>query len=421
MSWRDELRPASFRGVPFYVRSSSTEVGRRAVVHEVPFSDTPYPEDFGKAAGVFNVTGYVIQNVGNGFNYIPERDALISALLKKGEGTLVHPFYGEKQVVVSGKVRFDETFEQGGYVQFSIMFIEAGRLQVPRGVADHKGFIEGLADDLIEKAGETFTKIYDPVGPNFLTGTKGALGDMQKGLRSVRSALYKIQSTAAAEVSGVLATVASINNTVSQIINTPADIVEAMVNTFGAYRSLLPYIDTDRDRGESGVNAALDISVFGDADGELEAIPETTPTREQQAANREAMVAYFKAGGLAEAAVAAVNVEYGSYDQAWEMMTRISDATDGLLGYLADAQLDELYDQVMVLKPQLIAALLDLGASLPPVRYFTVPPEVYPSLVLAHRLYADLDREDELVKRNHVRMLHPGFPDGGEELEVLSE
>ncbi|WP_374707575.1 DNA circularization N-terminal domain-containing protein, partial [uncultured Deefgea sp.] len=40
MAWREQLQPASFRGVPFYVYTSSGEVGRRNVVHEYPLRDT---------------------------------------------------------------------------------------------------------------------------------------------------------------------------------------------------------------------------------------------------------------------------------------------------------------------------------------------------------------------------------------------
>ena len=42
MSWRDQLEQASFRSVPFKVLRALTEVGRRVVVHQFPFSNVPY-------------------------------------------------------------------------------------------------------------------------------------------------------------------------------------------------------------------------------------------------------------------------------------------------------------------------------------------------------------------------------------------
>jgi len=429
MSWRDELRPASFRGVPFFVRSTSTEVGRRTVVHEVPFSDTPYPEDFGKAAGVYNITGYVIQNAGNNFNYMPNRDDLIKALEKEGAGTLVHPYYGEKQVVVTGRTRFEERTEEGGMAVFSIAFVEAGTLSLPTGTSDHKTWIEGVADDLIKAAGDAFTEVYDPSGPNFLTDAIGAAGDFSKGLQMVQASLYKVQATATSQLAAALSTVASIRTSASSIVDSPASIVEGMVNTFSAYRGLLPYVGAGDD-GESGINAILTLMNYGNTNmdgtpsadgGMLDAIPETTPTRLQQKANREAMVLYFRVCGLAEAMAASVNMDFKSYDQAWGVMERLSGHADDLLEYLAQTEQDEMYEAVAAAKPQMVVALLELGAALPPVRYFQLPPDTYPSLVVAHRIYNDLDREQEVIDRNPDAMLNPAIPAGGSRLEVLSE
>ena len=262
MSWRDELVSASFRGVPFKVKNTSTQVGRRSVVHEVPFSDIPYPEDFGKASGVYNVTGYVIQSVSNSFNYIPERDALIEAFNKEGTGTLVHPFYGEVRVVLSGRARFEETFDEGGIAKFTAVFTEAGSLEVPLSAYDPKSAIESIADDLIDAAGDFFESIYDTEGPNFLSGAIGALGDVEKGFQMVQSSLYRVNATVIAKVTEALNTVASIRTSIGAIINTPASLVEALKNTFAVYRDLIPFLSSANE-GESGINAAIALTDYG--------------------------------------------------------------------------------------------------------------------------------------------------------------
>ncbi|TNY06237.1 DNA circularization protein, partial [Escherichia coli] len=46
----DDLRPASFRGVGFFVASDQGEYGRRGPVHEYPNRDNPYFEDLGEKA-----------------------------------------------------------------------------------------------------------------------------------------------------------------------------------------------------------------------------------------------------------------------------------------------------------------------------------------------------------------------------------
>ena len=427
MGWRDELVSASFRDVPFKVKSSSTEVGRRSVVHEVPFSDIPYPEDFGKASGVYNITGYIIQTPSNGFNYIPERNALIDALSKKGTGTLTHPFYGGLQVVLSGRARFEETFDEGGIAKFTAVFIEAGSIQIPLTVLNPKSAVEQSADNLISAAGNYFTSVFNTTGPNFLSGTIGALGDFQKGLQMVQSTLYRVQATAVAKVSEALSTVASVRTSAAAIINAPANIVSAMENTFAVYRDLIPFFSSS-SQGESGVDSALGLTGYGATNeesvsyygGQLDPIPTGTETRTQQINNRNAMIAYFRVGGFAESIAAAGNIEYESYDQAHLVMEQLVEANDNLLSYLAEAKLDVLYDTVMASKPAFVSALLELGAALPPIRQYPIL-DIIPTLVISQLLYNDLSREQEIIDRNKIKVLHPGFPDGGTELAVLGE
>ena len=60
MSWKDELRPASFRGVEFFIDVSQKSLGRRAVLHEFPNRETPYTEDMGRVAEGFEIEGHVL-------------------------------------------------------------------------------------------------------------------------------------------------------------------------------------------------------------------------------------------------------------------------------------------------------------------------------------------------------------------------
>ena len=48
MSFRDRLRPASYRGVPFFVDFDEDESGKRVQVHEFAKRDDPWPEEMGQ-------------------------------------------------------------------------------------------------------------------------------------------------------------------------------------------------------------------------------------------------------------------------------------------------------------------------------------------------------------------------------------
>lgn len=95
-SWKDNLRPASFRGVPFQVDDEGT-FGRRVQVHEYPNRDKPYTEDLGRAARRFTINAYLV-----GDDFFEVRDRLIVAIDTPGPGTLVHPYYGEIAVCIDG-------------------------------------------------------------------------------------------------------------------------------------------------------------------------------------------------------------------------------------------------------------------------------------------------------------------------------
>ena len=84
MAWRENLVPAAFRGVPFFVeRHQSQAAGRRVQVHEYPGRDLPWPEDLGRRTREFEIDGYVV-----GDDYFAARDALLDACDRPGPGGL---------------------------------------------------------------------------------------------------------------------------------------------------------------------------------------------------------------------------------------------------------------------------------------------------------------------------------------------
>lgn len=123
--WRLALQPASYNGVGFQVDTDEKSSGRRLVPHEFPKRDTPYTEDMGRRARRYTVMAYIIQGPDNGYDYRPNRDALIAQLESEGPGTLVHPTMGIDTVEVD-TYRVTERRELGGMAEFEIAFIEAG-------------------------------------------------------------------------------------------------------------------------------------------------------------------------------------------------------------------------------------------------------------------------------------------------------
>lgn len=124
--WRLTLQPASYNGIGFHVDVESKRSGRRLVPHEFPKQDIPWTEDMGRRARRFTVNAYIVQGPSNGYNYEPNRDALIAQLELEGPGILVHPTLGTDSVEVDDYT-VTERREQGGMAEFEIVFLEAGQ------------------------------------------------------------------------------------------------------------------------------------------------------------------------------------------------------------------------------------------------------------------------------------------------------
>ncbi|HFJ2043202.1 TPA: DNA circularization N-terminal domain-containing protein, partial [Salmonella enterica] len=58
--WRERLRDASFRGVPFSVEDDESAFGRRVQVHEYPNRDKPWTEDLGRATRRLTINAYLV-------------------------------------------------------------------------------------------------------------------------------------------------------------------------------------------------------------------------------------------------------------------------------------------------------------------------------------------------------------------------
>ena len=92
---------------------------------------------------------------------------------------------------------------------------------------------------------------------------------------------------------------------------------------------------------------------------------------------------------------------------------------------LIDAQMttaepisDAVYTALVTLRAAVSEDLRTRAVALPGMTSYT-PQRTLPALVVAHRLYGDATRADEIAVRNNVP--HPGALRGGIALEVLSE
>ena len=142
--------PASFRGVSFWVESSDLSVGRRTVTHQYPQRDEPFTEDLGRAAREYRFSAFVL-----GDDYIEQAKKLREALEKPGAATLVHPEFGEIQVVAQpgASMSFSQSMRRAN---FSLAFVEAGLNAFPTPEGASQQASRAAADEVSEAAAESF-------------------------------------------------------------------------------------------------------------------------------------------------------------------------------------------------------------------------------------------------------------------------
>lgn len=155
MAWRDEIRPASFRGVPFEVDTSQGAFGRRTVTHQYPQRDKPFLEDLGRSAREFEFQGFVTEP-----NYLQKKNDLIKAVEGfSGPGELIHPYFGTLSVIVTG-FSVNETWREGGKATFTFKCTESGQRVFPSPQEDTADVVQQRARVASQQSLNQFTTQY---------------------------------------------------------------------------------------------------------------------------------------------------------------------------------------------------------------------------------------------------------------------
>lgn len=420
MSWRDQLRKASFRGIPFFVDSSSSGFGRRNVLHEYPLRDTPYSEDLGRKARQFTVEAYVL-----GDDYLGKRDAVIAACERPGQGELIHPYYGPKFVEVTN-CQVEERAAEGRIARFSITFVEAGERIFPSARNDIFSRIASARDNLLSKAQAGFELAYQVLEfPQFVLNTAKdtvrALSETLTGIKgSVEGAFadfYHSAKQIGDDVDSLIPDSKKLSPAIVATISKISEISEDPKEVVNAYKILMNF--GGKDFGGK--------DIFGNpASNELEppVIPASvlalggTVTRIQELNNVEAIVNLVKRVAIALVAPVAAEQKYPTLQDAIsardEILTVIDQQMELSDGHVDDDTYQALHDVRKTLSEALPAPDEDLGSI---VKYQNI--QTRPSLVLAYDLYEKLDRETDIIQRNEIE--HPGFVPGGVVLEVIRD
>ncbi len=419
-----QLKPASFRDVPFFVSSGGAQMGRRNAVHEYPFRDTPWVEDLGKAARRFQVVGFVL-----GDDVIAQRARMIDAVEAPGDGELVHPTFGRIKVAL---INFDvsET-ERGRTFEYRFTFVRQGAKLFPSSTAAGTAQVSDAAGALSSAGASTFaSKVLAKLSvgaaaANIATQQATSWADRALRVSQDATSLLKLSVSLPGQFGRLLGLATGVdpgaqlasaaNLTTADLIASAATLRASVASAAGALVSAAGALTTANigsftDAAHGLATAILNVaSTPGDALRGLATMATFTPAGAaagDELVIQEACADVFRRAALSSMAVAGSRYAPSTSDDAAAARDQVLAILDAEVTTAGDQFEDSVFEALETLRSQVVQDLNARGAALPTLVTVHVPASI-PSLVLAQRLYRDAGRADELVAR--ARPVHPAF------------
>lgn len=414
-----DVLPSSFRGIPFAVRSSPTQGGRRQAVHEYPGKDGVFPEDMGRRGRRYAIRGFIVTNsvLYGGGDVAIQRQLLTAALEVKGPGLLIHPTYGVATVSVDGWSMSDD-LDAGTRADIELNFIEFTQTSFLGISADTVAQVLSVAV-LVDAAATAAFEVAN------VSGASGSAAS---------------QSWSSAVVAG--------GQDATALTNLASQLTAPAGQTYGHYfaggtqgyaTSAAPYA-SDTTVQALVSDAAAQRSAIGAASstvaGDFAAL--TASTAAQAAADVQALIAallaacadpadalrimsalvasaatgqtgvddLYRRAAVVAAVRAASSYQPSSYDDAMNVLDQVTSLIDDEITTAGDEGDDASYQAFKALRVRTVADLRARGGDLAALKVVSFPASL-PALFLAERLYGDATRADELIRE--ADPMHPLF------------
>ena len=382
--WYESLRAAAFRGVPFEVETAGLSGGRRVAVYEMPGRDQAVTEDLGRKPRLVPFSAYVI-----GDDAQSKAFALLQALEAEGPGLLVHPIYGELLVQATNYTT-TASWDGGNAVAFDLEFVEAGDLEFV--AVDTGTAIDSTADALDAVAAGSLAAALDTDGfASFVL--EDAIAEAEGLLDEIES-IVRTPFAIIDDAADVVGDIAALKLRATELVQAPGDLADAVTGLMARIGDLVGLRSLASHAGEELGTAT----------------PDTDDAR-QGLANAHALRRLLTQAALAAASRVLRDTDLDVYDDAiaerdalaWLLEAEAKSADDDGAGACAD------------LRIAVVSDITARAAGLARITTYT-PAAPVPTVTIAHGLYADSERADEIDARNAV--LHPLFTSGT--LQVLS-
>jgi len=390
MALLDELRPASFRGIPFSVRVSSQTRGGKSATHEYPNDSRRYVEPLGILKPTFNLVGII-----SGEDYINHRDLLFEALDDASTGILVHPWYGNLRVAPK-PYTVEENDTHLGECVINMVFDVADPPINPRQTQSQLSFISSICDKLdgglIDRVSSAFS-VAKEFTRNF-TAAKLKIGNLINEFN-----VFSNYFGASNNTNDLKSQQTSFTDNIVGSINDPSKLANNISNIFDAANN----VNSDPSAALSGMQKFFS---FGSDD-----VPINYVTREttQRIENNGLLNAVAQAYALIYAYQNAVQITYSNQyqlDQIRALLERqYSTIYNGILSGAIDytyydALGDEIIDDLQSLRNACRIAFDQISYNTDKIASIDV--NSAPATILSYQYYANTDNAEEIINLNNI-------------------
>lgn len=424
-SFWDQLQPASFRGVPFGVFTSGGQAGRRNAEHEYPNRDVGWVEDLGRSQRRFQVTGFVV-----GDDAIAQRQRMLDAVERAGDGDVVLPTFGRIKVALIG-FDWEERAEKGRVIEYRFSFVRQGQRQYPGspaittaqvasgvtlfGSATAAAFVARVASVLGEGAGIA----------NRATQQAAAWAQQAVRVGNDATSLLRLAVSLPGQFGRLLGLASGV--TVGQVLPQNVGLTEAdLAGAAAQSRAAIATACTALVQASATIAPGTTDAFTTAAQSVVDAVRAAAPTPGDALRGLQTLATYapvagaagdeavmlgacadlFRRAALGGLVSAGADYQPQSSGDAAAVRALVLDVLDAEITTAGDQFEDDVYSALRSLRAQAVQDLNSRGAQLPTLITVVMPASL-PSLALAQRLYRDATRETELVAR--AVPIHPAF------------
>lgn len=378
MAFFDTLYQASFRGVPFLVKSSNTTGGRKTVTHEYPLSNRRFVEDLGKFERVFTVEAVI-----NEPNYTQKREALLNALETAGGGVLVHPYYGTQDVVAL-QYSIAESDNALGEGNISMTFQRASLNIYPtQGSSNLSKILKVLQS--------VYGDVETDIANNFLvSGTSftnyNAAVELVGDIADAFDDASRVVNVSSDNISSFSADLLNFRNDINANIRSANNLASSMTGLFNT----INVIATDP------VDQFTIFKNFFDFGDDLPAVEAINLERRQRQQNQEILTSAMQVNALSFAYATASTIDYTDTDQLSTIRNDLEAQYNKVSQFELISQ-DTFYD-LQGLRNEMRIFFAKEAVNVPNI--VTIETPVMPVSILSYQYYGTTDRSEQILNLN---------------------